>query len=51
MLLFFYYPSDEYIAYLMTVDELTFVDEIECMDLFEGNNKRERIMIFEIGNE
>ena len=51
MLLFFYYPSDEYIAYLMTVDELTFVDEIKRMDLFEGNNKRERIMIFEIGNE
>ena len=27
--LFFYYPSDEYISYLMTVDELEFYDEIE----------------------
>ncbi len=35
MLLFFYYPSDEYIAYLMTVEELAFVDEIDCRDLWE----------------
>ena len=27
--LFFYYPSDEYVSYLMTVDELEFYDEIE----------------------
>ncbi len=45
--LFFYYPSDEYISYLMTVDELEFYDEIECDDLFEGDD-RERIMIFRL---
>ena len=45
VLLFFYYPSDEYISYLMTVDELEFYDEIECDDLFAGD-ARERIMIF-----
>ena len=44
--LFFYYPSEEYISYLVTVDELEFYDEIECSDLFEGNDSRERIMIF-----
>lgn len=44
--LFFYYPSEEYISYLMTVDELEFYDEIDCSDLFEGNGARERIMIF-----
>ena len=44
--LFFYYPSEEYISYLMTVDELEFYDEIECGDLFAGNDMRERIMIF-----
>lgn len=49
MLLFFYYPSDEYISYLMTVDELEFYDEIDCSDLFEGNDSRERIMIFRGG--
>lgn len=46
--LFFYYPSDEYISYLMTVDELMYYDEINCRDLFDGNDSRERIMIFEI---
>ena len=49
MLLFFYYPSDEYISYLTTVDELEFYDEIDCSDLFEGNDSRERIMIFKGG--
>ena len=46
--LFFYYPADEYISYLMTVDELEFYDEIECGDLFEGNDPRERILIFQL---
>lgn len=46
--LLFYYPSDEYISYLMTVDELMFTDEISCGDLFPGNDPRERILIFEI---
>ncbi len=45
-LLFFYYPSDEYLSYLMTAEELMFLDEIDCRDLFEGNDVRERIMIF-----
>ena len=45
IMLFFYYPADEYIAYLMTVDELEFYDEIECDDLFTGD-ARERIVIF-----
>ena len=46
--LFFYYPSNEYISYLMTVDELEFYDEIECDDLFEGTDIRERILIFHL---
>ena len=48
LMLFFYYPSDEYISYLMTVPELEFYDEISCEDLFEGENKRERIVVFQI---
>ncbi len=44
--LFFYYPSDEYMAYLMTVDELLFADEIDCRDLFDGKDRRERIVEF-----
>jgi len=46
--LFFYYPADEYISHLMTVDALDFYDEIECDDLFAGNDSRERILIFQL---
>ena len=45
---FFYYPSDAYISYLMTVPELEFLDEIDCMDLFPGGDSRERVVIFTI---
>lgn len=48
ILLFFYYPSDEYISYLMTEEQLMFLDEIDCMDLFNGSNKKEKILVFEI---
>ena len=48
MYLFFYYPNDEYLSYLMRSLELSFVDEVNCQDLFEGNNERETILIFEI---
>ena len=47
ILLFFYYPSEEYISCLMTVDDLLFSDEIDCRDLFPGNDPRERIVVFE----
>ena len=46
--LFFYYPSDEYIAALMKMDELMFLDEIDCRDLFGGCDERERILIFHL---
>lgn len=48
MQLFFYYPSDEYVGYLMTEQALMFADEIDCSDLFEGENLRERILVFEV---
>ena len=48
ILLFFYYPSDEFISWLMTVDELDFFDEIDCGDLFSGQDPRERILIFSL---
>lgn len=48
MKLFFYYPDDEYVAYLMSQDELIFLDEIDCQDLFKGNDTREKILIFEV---
>lgn len=51
ILLFFYYPSEEYVSLLMTQEKLMFVDEIDCSDLFEGENHRERILIFQLGEE
>ena len=46
LFLFFYYPSEEYVSYLMTVNELEFYDEIDCVDLFENKDARERILVF-----
>lgn len=48
ILLFFYYPEDAYISYLMTVDALDFYDEIPCDDLFDSQAQRERILIFSL---
>ena len=48
ILLFFYYPSEEYISALMTQDQLMFYDEIDCRDLFPANDEREKILIFEV---
>lgn len=49
ILMFFYYPSDEYMAYLSSRDELEFIDEIDCQDFFEEKNRRERVVVFKIG--
>lgn len=46
--LFFYYPAEEYLSCLMTVEELEFYDEIACEDLFAGQDMRERILIFQL---
>ena len=46
--LFFYYPSTEYTCYLAALDELDFYGEIDCTDLFWGNDSRERIMVFRL---
>lgn len=54
MRLFFYYPDPEYVSYLLTGDssgmlnELYFLAEIDCRDLFEGEDEREKILIFEL---
>ena len=49
LLLFFYYPSDEYVGYLMMQEALMFVDEIDCRDLLPGEDQREKILIFGVG--
>lgn len=46
--LFFYYPEDSALAYLMGKEELICIDEIECQDLYETYDERESVFIFEI---
>ncbi|MBE6955209.1 MAG: methyltransferase domain-containing protein [Ruminococcaceae bacterium] len=48
VLLFFFYPSDAYISYLMTTDELEFYGQIDCEGLIEGEPRRERVAIFRL---
>ena len=46
-LLFFYYPSQEYISALQAMDELTLVEDIDCTDLSPDTaNERERIVVY-----
>ena len=47
--LFFYYPTDPYLACLSTAPELRPLAEIDCRDLFPGEDPRERIVIYEMG--
>lgn len=46
--LFFYYPSDAYVSWLMSRPELQFLQEIDCRDLFPSPSDRERILVFEL---
>ena len=46
--LFFYYPSDEYISYLMGVEQLEFDGEIDCRGMIEGLRERERVAVFRL---
>lgn len=49
MRLFFYYPSRDFISCLMAEPRLSFAAEIDCRDLFWGNDPREKILVFEVG--
>ena len=48
ILLMFYYPSEEYLSYLMAANELEYYCEISCEDLFASNDPREKIVIFSL---
>lgn len=44
--LIFYYPSDQYLIRLAAETELRLMDEINCRDLFDPNDSRERVLVF-----
>ena len=47
MRFFFYYPTEAYVTELMN-SQLTFVEKLDCMDLFAVTDKREHILVFEM---
>ena len=48
--LILYYPSDEYIIWLNLMPEVEHVETIDCGDLFNGKDDRERIEVFRLRN-
>ena len=49
MHLFFYYPFDSGVVSAMADSGLRFAEEIDCMDLYDLFDSRERILVFEAG--
>ena len=47
ILLFFYYPSKDYVGLLARSPEFDFIDELDCSDLFPGD-PREKILCFSL---
>ena len=48
ILLFFYYPSEDYVSALMTQEQLMFYDEMDTSDLFPSYDNSEIILIFQV---
>lgn len=48
VLLFFYYPSDNYLEYLEREIDIVHIEDLDCKELFSGNDNRERIAIYKI---
>jgi len=48
MKLFFYYTQDAYLDCLSQQDDLSFAGEIDCRDLFPGNNPMEKILVYKM---
>ena len=46
--LILYYPSEAYVAWLDRVPEVARIDTIDCGDLFNGKDDRERIEVYRL---
>ena len=49
MLIMCYYPSDEYLMCLSQEYNVTFVHEIDCSDVSDGEVAREKIVVYRVG--
>jgi tRNA A58 N-methylase Trm61 len=48
IMLFFYYPSKEYLNLLDEDIDMIHIEDIDCMDLFNTNDKREIIAVYKV---
>lgn len=48
IMLFFYYPSKEYLKLLECDGDISFVEEIDCKDLFKEYDERECIVVYHL---
>ena len=46
--MFFYYPSSKYIELLDNDEQITHIENIDCVDMFKEYNEREYIAIYEL---
>ena len=49
MYMIFYYPSDEYLMCLSQEYDVSLYDEIDCRDISFGEARRERMVVYRIG--
>lgn len=49
MLIVCYYPSDECLMCLSQEYNVTFVEEIDCSDVSDGEAAREKIVVYRVG--
>ena len=49
LLIICYYPSDEYLMCLSQEYNVTFVEEIDCSDVSDGEAEREKIVVYRVG--
>lgn len=49
LLMKFYYPSDEYLMCLSQKYGVSLYDEIDCSDISGGEARRERIVVYKVG--
>ena len=45
--LLFYYPSDEFLVRLASEPELRMMDSIDCRDLFNTSDTKERVLVYD----
>lgn len=48
IMIFLYYPDNDFMSYMMRLDEFICIDEIDCTELYDEYDERERILVFEI---